>query len=713
MLTGMPPSPPSSPSSSSLLMRLLRRVLSRGRGEARAVQEALHLAGVIRFLAVFAGTVVLPTLLLAYYGVASIGVEEQSVAAEVERDGAAAAEQVWRVAERRFSAFEDRATGRLAAGRSPLEGLGELSPHLRTALRFDAEGRLVAPFVEESRPDPAAAADALDPAWAAAAAAERRGDPKPAVARLFLAAARGASRSALDARSRYDHARVLARAGQDREALAALDALRETPAGLRDAWGMPVSALVHLERGEILLRTDPPAGRAALRDLVEELMAARWAVGEGGDAAVLRRALALLESAGEGEYAAATRGRAAERSAMLFWTGRLAAERQQVLGAVEALRMGPGTVRWRMGTEALWATTWWAGDFYAFALDLGSLAEELKADTRGATLPDALVSIYLLEPGVQEPEDALAVKRLAPWLPGWSVAAVPRDATALERARKSKRAQRAVVVGLALLLVGVGGMFSVRLVRRELDFARMQTDFAANVSHELRSPITQIRVTGESLMFGLAETEAEREEAYTAIVRESERLSRLVDNVLDFAAIEHGAKQYALREGDLVDSVYRALDSISSARELEGKELDVDLPEDLPPVAHDPDAVAQCVLNLVSNAAKYSPAGGWIGVRGRRVEGAVEVTVSDKGIGIAAHDLQSVFEPFYRSRDAQARQRKGTGIGLTITRYIMRAHGGDVLVQSRPGHGSTFILRFPFPAPGPSRRPAHPRSPRA
>jgi two-component system sensor histidine kinase SenX3 len=108
--------------------------------------------------------------------------------------------------------------------------------------------------------------------------------------------------------------------------------------------------------------------------------------------------------------------------------------------------------------------------------------------------------------------------------------------------------------------------------------------------------------------------------------------------------------------------------------------------------------VAQCVINLVSNAAKYSSPGGWIGVRGRVVEGGVEITVSDKGIGIAAHDLKQLFEPFFRSRDALARRRKGTGIGLTITRYIMVAHGGDVFVQSKPGQGSTFTLRFP---PGP------------
>jgi signal transduction histidine kinase len=124
-------------------------------------------------------------------------------------------------------------------------------------------------------------------------------------------------------------------------------------------------------------------------------------------------------------------------------------------------------------------------------------------------------------------------------------------------------------------------------------------------------------------------------------------------------------------------------------------ELEITVPYDLPVIHHDADAIAQCLINLISNAAKYSDPGGWIGILGRRVEGGAELAISDRGIGIAAHDLRRIFEPYYRSRDALARRRKGTGIGLTITRYIMEAHGGNISVQSRPGKGSTFTLRFP------------------
>jgi len=240
----------------------------------------------------------------------------------------------------------------------------------------------------------------------------------------------------------------------------------------------------------------------------------------------------------------------------------------------------------------------------------------------------------------------------------------------------------------------------------------MKADFAASVSHELRSPITQIRLKGESLLLGLEDTEEERDAAYHAIVRESERLSRLVDNVLDFAAIERGAKRYLLRPGDLAESIRRALISMESSLEFRDITLEVILPDDLPAIHHDVDAVAQCVINLVSNASKYSDSGNTIRVVARVADGEladvsqdlVEVSVIDNGIGISAQDVRQIFEPFYRSRDNQARRRKGTGIGLTITRYIMEAHGGDIVVTSQPGVGSTFTLRFPVQPPPPSER---------
>ena len=153
------------------------------------------------------------------------------------------------------------------------------------------------------------------------------------------------------------------------------------------------------------------------------------------------------------------------------------------------------------------------------------------------------------------------------------------------------------------------GLSTARFVRSELESARMKADFAANVSHELRSPITQIRLKAESLMLGLSDTVEEQQHDYRAIVRESERLSRLVDNVLDFSAIERGAKTYALVPGDIGESVRAAIDVVEGSAELMERDVYVSIQPSLPVVAHDPDAIAQCVINLWSRTVFPKPTG--------------------------------------------------------------------------------------------------------
>jgi signal transduction histidine kinase len=681
----------------SLLLRSISKLFASGRGEVRAMQQVLALKGVLRFVALFVLTIVVPSIWLGYLGVASLKGEEATMAAEIERQSSSIADAFWQQMDRDLSQFEENVRDRLEAGRTPLDSQRELHRHLLVALRFDAEGELDAPF-QSGDVSGSGLQDRFGEDFAMAARLELKGGDPMVLARAYANAARTARTRSGEGRSLLDRARVLALAGRNRDAIAQFDEVADRFGTLRDPWGFRLVDLARLERARLLAIDDPPAGAAALRGLVENLLAARWTVGEGGEAAVARRAISLLEATADREWVASTRGRLAERSASLFWTGDLQPELERIVGAQSDLRVDAGKLRWTAGDRALWATTWWGPELYVFGLDLEALLSELKADARASVGPDAPVVAYLVDPDDSEQEPFVR-RRLSPWLSGWALAVAPRDPESIANELAAKRVLRMVVVGMSVAMIGFGGMLSLILVGRELDVARMKTDFAASVSHELRSPITQIRLKGEELMLGLAETDEERESAYHAIVRESERLSRLVDNVLDFAAIERGAKRYNLRPADLTDTVYRAIEAIASAQELHDRELDVELPDDLPTISHDADAVAQCVINLVSNAAKYSGPGGWIGVRGRLVDGGVEIVVSDQGIGIAPHDLRMIFEPFFRSADASARRRKGTGIGLAITRYIMEAHGGRVGVQSRPGKGSTFTLRFPLQAP--------------
>ncbi len=674
------------------LNRLLRRLLKRGRGEVRAMEEALHLESVLRFAGLFGATILFPTALLTWFGLSSVTAGPELVATDVQREATVTADTFWAQAERRFSSFEQRVHTRLEAGRSPIESPRELHPQLLVALSFDLEGNLRAPFIEEAEVE-------LDlgfhPAQLEAQRAERAGENPLLVAQKYARAATLVPSASARGRAIFDEARMLARSSRSAEVGAKLKLVEDRFRGLRDPWGFRLKDLARLELARLTLARDPVAGNDALRSLVENLLAERWVVGQGGESAIARHALSLARVGDGADWVAATRERVAERSAALYWATKLLPEVDQVSRAGAGIRVADGDLLWRSGTRALWVAVNWDGRRYEFGLDQEAIVAELKSDARASAVADADVVAWLLGPGESPPRQTLATKSLAPWLGGWQVAVAVRDPEALAQTRRSERNRRLLIIAVAVLMIGFGTMSTVWLVKRELDVARMQTAFAANVSHELRSPITHIRIQGESLMYGLADTEAEREEAYVSIVRESERLSRLVDNVLDFAAIEQGAKRYTMRDLDIVDTVLRAVDSISSAQEVMDKELDVELPADLPEVAHDADAIAQCVINLVSNAAKYSDPNGWIGLRGRLVEGGVEITISDKGIGIAPHDLRRLFDPFFRSRDALARRRKGTGIGLTITRYIMRAHGGEVQVASRPGHGSTFTLRFP------------------
>ncbi len=249
-------------------------------------------------------------------------------------------------------------------------------------------------------------------------------------------------------------------------------------------------------------------------------------------------------------------------------------------------------------------------------------------------------------------------------------------------------------------MIALGLVLSTRFVRRELEAARDKSDFAAHVSHELRSPITQIRLKAEALQLGLATDDVARTRHYDVIVRESERLSRLVDNILDFAAIEKGKKKYTFRIGDVGLTVARCVEQAGVAMETKGMKIDFELPDDLPVIWHDADAVSQVMINLLSNAAKYGQQAAWIGVKVYVREGAtgpeICVDVSDRGIGIAGTEQKAVFDQYYRSTDPLARSKKGTGIGLTIVRYIMEAHGGRVGIESAPGVGSTFTLHFPL-----------------
>jgi len=248
----------------------------------------------------------------------------------------------------------------------------------------------------------------------------------------------------------------------------------------------------------------------------------------------------------------------------------------------------------------------------------------------------------------------------------------------------------------ALSLLMAGGMFlTYRNVTRELQLAKLKSDFVSNVSHELRTPLALIRLYAETLELGRISTPGKQHEYHEIIRKESERLTALINNILDFSRIEAGKKEYTFRETDVADLERSTLESYRYEIEQSGFEFEQKIDSDLPPVQVDREAIARSLLNLVNNAVKYSATEKYLGVRLYRTNGNVKLEVADHGIGIPANEQSKIFEKFYRICDPLVHNTKGSGLGLSLVRHIVQAHGGEIAVESTPGKGSKFIISLP------------------
>jgi signal transduction histidine kinase len=251
-------------------------------------------------------------------------------------------------------------------------------------------------------------------------------------------------------------------------------------------------------------------------------------------------------------------------------------------------------------------------------------------------------------------------------------------------------------IGFIVLLTVLSGYLLLRAVNRDLQMAETRSHFVASVSHELKTPLTAIRMFAETLVLGRTANEAARTEYLETIVNESERLARLVDNVLDFSKIEQGKKIYRMKPTHLPDVIRSAARAIQYPLTQQGFALNVSIDEALPSTPADADALEQAVLNLLSNAMKYSKHARQIDLTCSRDNGNALIAVTDHGIGIGPQDQQQIFEKFYRVRSTDTEWVAGTGLGLTLVKHIVQAHGGSVDVRSEVGHGSTFTIRIPF-----------------
>jgi len=305
-------------------------------------------------------------------------------------------------------------------------------------------------------------------------------------------------------------------------------------------------------------------------------------------------------------------------------------------------------------------------------------------------------------PGAEGARPMLAMP-LGRDLPDWRLALYETAETS-PRALARRQVLFFTVAWGALLAVIVAGLaVTYRLVRREVEMARLKSDFVANVSHDLKTPLSVIRMFAETLEMGRIGDEGAREQYYRVIARESERLSRLIDNVLDFSRIESGRHRYEPVPTAVEPLVRETLETFAYPLERQGFAVEVSVAPDLPEVSVDPDALGQALSNLVDNAIKYSEERKRLGVDVRVRDGQLAIAVDDAGVGIPRAEQARIFDKFYRAGRSETQGRRGSGVGLALVRHVAAAHGGRVTVESEPGAGSRFTLWLPLAPPARGR----------
>ena len=285
-------------------------------------------------------------------------------------------------------------------------------------------------------------------------------------------------------------------------------------------------------------------------------------------------------------------------------------------------------------------------------------------------------------------------------LPHWEAALYLMRPEQLQESARKVRRTLLLLIAAALAAIGFGGWVVFADARRQLALAQKKTDFVSNVSHELKTPLTSIRMFAEMMQTGNAPAE-KRPQYLRIIVAEAERLTRLINNVLDFARLERKQKRYDFHSLDL----HAVL-----ARTWEGHELHlreqgfVTRWQAAPapyPVRGDEDALAQIFVNLLSNAEKYSGDRKEIELHSYLTENSVHVSVLDRGSGVPAGEESKIFEAFYRAHDSLASGIQGSGLGLTLAQRIAKEHGGEITYQAREGGGSNVTLRLPVTTEAP------------
>jgi signal transduction histidine kinase len=278
----------------------------------------------------------------------------------------------------------------------------------------------------------------------------------------------------------------------------------------------------------------------------------------------------------------------------------------------------------------------------------------------------------------------------------WKVALYDKEGKSIEQlVGKEKQLYLMLFAGIIFVML-IGIVVMIRAVIHESEISRMKSEFVSNVSHELKTPLALIRLFGETLESGIVNDERKRQEFYSIIRKESERLTHLINNVLDFSRMDTGVKEYNFKEADLVEVVRSTLEAYKFHIRDDGFKIESELPDESITIKIDKDAISQVLLNLLNNAVKYSEERKYILVKVCINSTSALISVTDHGVGIPKEELKKIFDKFYRVSTAKTREIRGTGLGLTLAKHIIEAHDGTIEVESEVSKGSRFTIRIPL-----------------
>ena len=293
-------------------------------------------------------------------------------------------------------------------------------------------------------------------------------------------------------------------------------------------------------------------------------------------------------------------------------------------------------------------------------------------------------------------------REISEHLPRWEVAAYLTNPDVIRDRAHTRTLAIGLLVGVLVVSIMTGGFVVSRMLQSEMRLAEQKTTFVANVSHELKTPLTSIRLLSEMLRDGRQKDPEKQRKYLDIVVSETERLTRLINNVLDFSRLHREGRRYSPSPVDLVALCQEIVETQEVRLRHAGFTVESELePDDAwgPEGAWatvDAESIKQALLNLVSNAEKYSPNTKWIRIGLRRDGHDALLSVADRGIGIRASDAAKIFDEFYRADDSLTANVRGTGLGLTLTRRIVEDHGGRITYRANPGGGSIFEVRLPL-----------------